>query len=140
MVAPTAPGATVNPLVPALGPTTQGGLLSNPLAAPLLYNSMLQASQPQGQANSFYGPTGLGTTQLGLMMLANQQAGGIGSGRMSGTRTDPRAREAGSSSPQDSKQRTLARPGGLASRYFNRVGPHTPYPRNYFNRRPRYFP
>jgi hypothetical protein len=119
-------------------------VFSNPLAAPLLYNSMLPATQPQNlsqaQANTLYGPTGLATTQLGLMLLANQQAsGGIGSGRISGTRPDPRAREGGSSA-QDGKQRTLARPGGLASRYFNRVGPHSSYPKNYFNRRPRYFP
>jgi hypothetical protein len=120
-------------------------VLSNPLAAPLLYNSMLQASQPQSQsqaqASGLYGPTGLATTQLGLLLLANQRAGrGIGSGRISGTRPDPRAHEAGTGAPQDAKQRTLARPGGLASRYFNRVGPHSAYPKNYFNRRPRYFP
>jgi hypothetical protein len=143
----SAPAASIlaYPIVPALGSSTQGGALSNPLMAPLLYNSMLQASQPQSQsqaqANALYGPTGLATSQLGLMLLANQQAsGGIGSGRISGTRPDPRARDAGSSAQQDAKQRTLARPGGLASRYFNRVGPHTAYPKNYFNRRPRYFP
>jgi hypothetical protein len=135
-----APATTVVPSATASGSSTQGGVFGSPLAAPLLYNSMLQASQPQSQANGFYGPTGLGTTQLGLMLLANQRAGGLGSGRISGTRTDPRPREATSTSADDSKRRTPARPGGLASRYFNRVGPHSPYPKNYFNRRTRFFP
>jgi hypothetical protein len=136
-----APSATVNPIAPAIGSATQGGVFSNPLTAPFLYNSMLPASQQQSQANALYWPTGLGTAQLGLMLLANQQqAGGLGSGRISGTRTDQRTREAASNSTEDSKRRSLARPGGLASRYFNRVGAHTPYPKNYFNRRPHYFP
>jgi hypothetical protein len=142
---PIAASVLVNPFATGVGSSTQGGVFSNPLAASLMYNSMLPASQTQNlnqaQANTLYGPTGLATTQLGLLMLANQQAsGGIGSGRISGTRPDPRAREAGSNAPQDAKQRTLARPGGLASRYFNRVGPRSAYPKNYFNRRPRYFP
>jgi hypothetical protein len=143
MSSPMAASVLANPTGPAIGSFAQGGVFSNPLAAPLLYNSMLPASQPQSQAqaNALYGPTGLATTQLGLMLLANQQArGGIGSGRISGTRPDPGAREAGSNAREDAKPRTLARPGGLASRYFNRVGPHSPYPKNYFNRRPRYFP
>jgi hypothetical protein len=145
MASPTAPSILANPTASMNGSFTQGSMLSNPVTGPLLYNSLLQSSQPQtqsqAQANALYGPTGLATTQLGLMLLANQQAsGGIGSGRISGVRPDPRAREAGSGASQDAKQRTLARPGGLASRYFNRVGPQSSYPKNYFNRRPRYFP
>jgi hypothetical protein len=135
-----APIGTVNPTAPAIGSATQGGVFGNPLTAPFLYNSVLQASQPQSQANALYGPTGLGTTQLGLMLLASQQAGGLGSGRISGTRTDQRPGGVAANSPEGLKRRSLARPGGLASRYFNRVGAHTPYPKNYFNRQPRYFP
>src|SRR5579885_1771618 len=63
MVAPTGP---LNPAAAATGTSAQGGLFSNPLAAPLLYNSMLPGPQTQAQANAYYGPTGLGTTQLGL--------------------------------------------------------------------------
>src|SRR5262249_41620461 len=52
-----APSATVNPIAPAIGSATQGGVFSNPLTAPFLYNSMLPASQPQSPANALYGPT-----------------------------------------------------------------------------------
>lgn len=142
MSSATAPIVMTDPTGSSNGHSASGGVLGDPLTAPLLYNSLLQASRPQGPgpANALYGPTGLATTQLGLLLLANRKAGGIGSGRISGTRPDPRGSGGDPGAARDTKQRTLARPGGLASRYFNRVGPHAPYPRNYFNRRPRYFP
>src|SRR5690348_12865874 len=84
---PVASSVLTNPAATGVGSATQGGVFSNPMTAPLLYGSMLQMSQPQSQtqaqANALYGPTGLATTQLGLLLLANQQArGGIGSGRI----------------------------------------------------------
>jgi hypothetical protein len=120
-----------------------GGLLGNPVTAPLLMNSVLPNSQlSPAQANMYYGPAGLGTTQLGLFLLANQQQnGGIGSGRISGTRANPRPTETTSAGTSlGSKQRPASRPGGLAARYFSRPAARSAYPQRYFNRQTRYFP
>jgi hypothetical protein len=145
-------GATSDPTASAGGTSTQGGIFNNPLAAPILYNSMLGASMPQGQSNASSGATNNGAinngainpglTQLGMMMmLANQQNGGIGPGRLSGTRGAPRQRDSAGTQPAgNAKLRSSDRPGGLASRYFNRTGGHSAYPRSFFNRRPSYFP
>jgi hypothetical protein len=104
----------------------------------MLPNSQLSPAQ----ANMYYGPTGMGTTQLGLMLLANQQQnGGIGSGRISGTRANPRPTETTSAGTSlGSKQRPASRPGGLAARYFSRPAVRSAYPQRYFNRQTRYFP
>jgi hypothetical protein len=150
---------------PMADPTATGSgsssqsIFNNPLAAPLIYNSMLQASMPYGGTTTTTTTTGTSSTgtstttttartgmgmgmgptmQLGmLMMLANQQNGGVGTGQMSGTRPTPRQ---SSASATDPKQRASNRPGGLAARYFNRTTPRTTYPKSYFNRKPRYFP
>jgi hypothetical protein len=92
-------------------------------------------------------PMGLSPAQLGLLMLSTQQPLGIGSGRLSGARggpspgSDPRA-ERGPATARHAgdRARTQAQPGGLASRYFNRSSPRSPYPQNYFQRQNRYFP
>jgi hypothetical protein len=134
------------------------------MATPFLYNSMIQMSMPPGQmglagqtgatgqtgttsqtgttgqAGMFFGPTGMGATSLGLLLLANQQQqGGIGSGRLSGVRGDARPQPA-AGAPATSKQRASARPGGLAARYFNRPTSRAAYPARYFARQTRYFP
>ena len=64
--------------------------------------------------------------QLGLLMLATQNNGGVGSGQMSGRAEFRHAERA----TADARRRppnagSAARPGGLASRYFNRTGAHT---------------
>lgn len=143
----------------------QGNLFNNPMVAPILYNSMLQAGAPgglmgatgttattgttttgttaaTGASRMLYGPTGMNTMGLGMLLLANQQQnGGIGSGQMSGTRANPRQQATASSATgAGPKPRTAARPGGLASRYFNRPTSHPTYPQRYFNRQTRYFP
>jgi hypothetical protein len=143
MVSPTLPNAGGSVTGSPLSTASPGGVYTSPLATPFVYNNMLQASQAQqGQASLYYGPNGLATTQLGLLLLANQQQnGGIGSGRISGTRGDSRARDATAArTPATSSQRAPARPGGLASRYFNRAAGHTAYPQQYFHRQSRYFP
>jgi hypothetical protein len=141
-ISSVAPIGTLTPGASAMGSSAQGSLLSNPLAAPLLYNGLMPVPQNQAQANLYYGPTGLATTQMGLMLLANQTAnGGIGSGRISGTRTDPRAaKQPTPGASADPRRRASGQPGGLAARYFNRTAKPSAYPQNYYNRRPRYFP
>jgi hypothetical protein len=136
--------------------------MSSPFALPFMYQSMLQATSPYSslsgaattatttsttataaataRANAA-APYAFGASpaQLGLLMLATQNNGGVGSGQMSGARTAPQ-KTATARTPATSRRRTPSRPGGLASRYFNRATAHSPYPQSYFNRQSRYFP
>jgi hypothetical protein len=166
LFSPAVPSVMADPTAPAAGSPAQGGLMSSPFAAPFLYSSMLQATQPlsalgsTASGSTTSGSTtsgsttsgstgarwdrglGVGPGQIGLLMLATQQnPGAVGSGQLSGSRpglTQRNAQNAGT--PATAKRRSVARPGGLAARYFNRVGGHTPYPQSYFNRQSRYFP
>ena len=85
---PTVPNTAGDPTATS-GSASAGGIFSSPLAAPMLYSSMMGASMPQNQASAAAG-TGVGSPNLSaaqygmLMMMANQQNGGIGSGRLSG--------------------------------------------------------
>lgn len=149
--------------------TTQANIFNNPLAAPLLYSTMvnpsgsiLGASTAPAQSSTGAGSgtstgtgaaaatgadpssamPGPGTTQLATMMvLANQQNGLFGTGRMGGTslarRPQPRA---GVATDPASPTRGANRPGGRAARYFNRTAVRPATPRAYFNRRPTSFP
>lgn len=151
-LSPAVPPTTADPTGMASGAAGPGGLFNNPLAAPLLYNSMIASQYPQSQATSAASAAAvsnaatanMAATQLGMMMLlANSQNGGFGSGRMSGTRSDPRqptSLGAPSAPTSTSKPRGANQPGGKAARYFSRTSVRTSYPRNYFNRRPTYFP
>ena len=140
----TAIGAMPGIMAPTAGGTSpQAGILGSPMAAPLLYSNMVGASMSQGQSTTTQMNPGASSTQLGLMYyLANQQGGGVGSGRISGTRTAPQQRTAPSEAPSSSnaKTRNSDRPGGLASRYFSRTNVRATRPKTYFNRRPGYFP
>jgi hypothetical protein len=145
---PAVPPTTVDPTGLSGGLASPGSIFNNPLAAPLLYNSMIASQYPQSQATSAASASAasnaatanMAATQLGMMMLlANSQNGGFGSGRMSGTRSDPR-QPTSLGAPSTSKPRGANQPGGKAARYFNRSSVRTSYPRNYFNRRPTYFP
>ncbi len=137
--------------VPQAGGLANPGIFSNPITGPMLYNSMMGGSFLQGPAASSSGSASsassaaaanLGATQLGMMlMMGNQQSGGIGTGRISGTRGYSRQRTSASTSAgSNSRSRNTDRPGGLASRFFNRSAGHPAYPQGYFNRRPNYFP
>jgi hypothetical protein len=158
------PNIMSDPNATATGSSAQGGITSSPFYAPFVYSSMLQAAQPYGMFNATTSSSSLATSatsaststststtgrygmgigmnpsQLGLLMLATQNTRGVGSGRLSGARPGPQSPTAASSAAT-AKRRSAARPGGLAARYFNRVGSHTPYPQKYYNRQSRYFP
>jgi hypothetical protein len=146
--APSQGSAASDPGTAPPGTTSVFNPFANPYAAPLLYSSMLpdQQSQTQGAASQLLNQGSMTPAQMSLLMLATQQPMGIGSGRLSGTRSGPGANpRPGRSEPAaqrwTSRQRgTSAPPGGLAARYFNRNSPHSPYPQNYYNRQARYFP
>lgn len=123
--------------------SSTGGVFNTPLAAPLLYGAMMQGPvAPQAQASLYNSPNGLGSTQLGLLMLATmQQTGGVGSGQLNGARGGIRPTAAtGAVNPQNAKQRAANRPGGLAARYFNRTAARTAIPARYYKRQSRYYP
>ena len=126
------------------GTAPQSGVFGSPMAAPLLYSSMVGTSMSQGQSTTTQTNPGAAATQMGMMYyLANQQnGGGVGSGRLSGGRTAAQQRTAPSETQpsSNSKTRSSDRPGGLASRYFHRANVRPTNPRTYFNRRPGYFP
>ena len=148
LFAPTVPNTMGDPTATA-GAAAAGGIFNSPMAAPMLYSSMLGASlypnPSQNQSGTSTNPgapnPNLAATQLGMMMLlANQQNGGIGSGRLSGTRGDPRQQGSSDIAKSTSKSRVLTRPGGVASKYFNRTNVRRSNPRSYFDRRPSNFP
>ncbi len=153
LFSPTVPSVMSSPYTSATGSSSQGGLMSSPFAAPFMYSSMLQATQPLSMSSSSTTGTTTGTTtgagrglgmntaNLGLLMLMTQQnPGGVGSGQYNGLGGSSSVQATAARTPATAKRRTAARPGGLAARYFNRVNPHTTYPQTYFNRQSRYFP
>jgi hypothetical protein len=129
-------------------PAAQSNVFSNPYNAPFLYNSMLPGLQGQGQTQTGLSTNSLGMagTQMGMLMLATQRPMGIGSGQLSGTGSggggDSRKSRAKTTATQQAsgRSRTALQPGGLAARYFNRTGPRSAYPQNYYGRQSRYFP
>jgi hypothetical protein len=140
MLYATNPSASLSPTdAAALGMSTQNnrgmgmnGLYLNPIAAQSLFGT--------GSASS--------SNQIAAMMLANQMGGatGIGSGQLSGVR--PGAGQAkGLAKQSAAKSRgTMATPGGLAGRYFNRTSSvNRPVnvsriPQNYYTRQNGYYP
>ncbi|MHB1561568.1 MAG: hypothetical protein ACYC61_29315 [Isosphaeraceae bacterium] len=148
LFSPTVPSATGDPAAGTMTPST--GLMSSPFATPFLYSSMMQATAPVGAAGSTslgsqMNAFGVGTNQLGMMMLATQGTGRSASGIPNAVR--PAARQASSTADEMAgrptpalMRRSVSRPGGLASRYFNRRTARPSYPQGYFNRQTRYFP
>ena len=67
------------------------------------------------------GMMGMSTGQLGLLMLATQNNGGVGSGQMSGAQCRHAERVDRPRRPRPRNAARAARPGGLAARYFNRT-------------------
>ncbi len=140
MLYATNPTASLSPTdAAALGMSTQNnrgmgmsGLFLNPIAAQSLFGS--------GSASS--------ANQIAAMMLANQMGAttGIGSGQLSGVRPGA-AQLKGLAKQQAAKPRgTMATPGGLAGRYFNRTTSVTRpvnvsrIPQSYYTRQNRYYP
>lgn len=139
MLYATNPTASLSPTdAAALGMSTQNnrgmglnGLFLNPIAAQSLFGN--------GSSSS--------SNQIAAMMLANQMgATGIGSGQLSGVRPGV-AQSKGQTKQQATKPRaTMATPGGLAARYFNRTtAVNRPanvsrVPQSYYTRQNRYYP
>jgi hypothetical protein len=122
---------------------------NNPYAAPMLYGSMLSMYPPAGAmpgqsaaATTPAGALGMTPSQMGWMMLAAQsQMLGLGSGRLSGVRAGQNGPAGGRGPlPSNLKSGGSSTPGGLAARYFNRTTRATPNQQSYFNRQPQYFP
>ncbi len=116
---------------PAGGPASPAGnMFANSYANPFLNPYAAALSQQ---------PMDTGTMAL-YFLAARQAGGGIGTGKLSGTRPGPAAagREiASTDAPRPSGPNV---PGALASRYFNRTTPVYQGTKRYYNRQPRSFP
>lgn len=104
------------------------GLYSNPYASPAI-NPFLNPYA------ALYAPA-TGTNAAFFLLAANQSAGGIGSGLMSGTRSRPGA---AISPPKPANRRVSDIPGGSAARYFNRTVKSTGVPQGHYNRYGNYY-
>ncbi len=145
------------------GTPIQGNIFANPFAAPFFYGSMMPGGSSLGTTTSTStlsstststttsgmsstttssargGPGGLGSMQMGMMMMATQNPNGVGSGVMSGVRPARTQGQAKATAPS-TRARTISGPAGLAGRYFNRKSPRSTIPQSYYNRQTRYFP
>ncbi|WP_406700997.1 hypothetical protein V5E97_19615 [Singulisphaera sp. Ch08] len=72
------------------------------------------------------------------LFAAQQQTGGIGSGRLSGSRPDPRPAKSVAPPPVADDRRMTDRPGASASQFFNRGYQPAVGAGRYFNRASRY--
>jgi hypothetical protein len=140
MLYATNPTASLSPTdAAALGMSTQNnrgmgmsGLFLNPIAAQSLFGS--------GSASS--------GNQIAAMMLANQMGAttGIGSGQLSGVRPGAGQLKGLAKQAATKPRGTMATPGGLAGRYFNRTTSVTRpvnasrIPQSYYTRQSRYYP
>jgi hypothetical protein len=111
------------------GVNGMNGVFMNPMAAPYLLGYPMSS------------------TQIGGMMMMNQMnGGGIGSGQMSGVRPGPGQSKAKTKPVAAKTAGTMATPGGLASRYFNRTtSTNKPVnvsriPQSFYARQNRYYP
>lgn len=155
LFSPSVPSVTSDPTATVTGSgSTATGMMSSPFAAPFLYSSMMQATMPYSASTSSTSSSASSTAtrsmgmgmmnpaQLGLLMMATQNTGGVGSGQMS--RTAPRSPSSSlatnAQTAAKARHQIANRPGGLAARYYNRAGTRTGYPQSYFNRQSRYFP
>ncbi len=119
-----------------MGGNTMGNPFMNPMAAPFLYGSML-ATSPQQTG-------GFTPQQTGMLMLAAQaQMLGFGSGQLSGVR--PGGIAAGGARARQMQnvagaRGTTRQPGGLAARYFNRTSKRPRIPQGFYNRPNQHYP
>jgi hypothetical protein len=139
MLSATNPTASLSPTdAAALGVSNQNNagmgmsaLYLNPIAAQSLFGT--------GAASS--------SNQMAAMMLANQMGnGGIGSGQLSGVRPGIGQLNGAIKQTAAKSRGTMATPGGLAGRYFNRTtSVKRPVnvrriPQSYYTRQNRYYP
>jgi hypothetical protein len=124
-VVPRMAAAQAMPTGPTSPSTSTNPYLNNPYMNPFL-NPALMGTNPQTNAQG-----------MAMYMLSmNQAAGGIGSGRISGTRPEASAPATGAT--HDSRRVTDI-PGARAARYFNRtaISAASPAPTRYYNRQER---
>ena len=120
------PGNRPNANVPAMGPSTQ------PLAVSLYANPYMN---PWMNPMAIQGQGGMNRADMGWYLYASQQvAGGIGTGRISGTRPDPRAAGMVKPSREVGMPAASRVPGGNAASYFQRGGRATAAPSRFYNR------
>jgi hypothetical protein len=118
-----------------MGGNANGNPFMNPMAAPFLYGSMLATTPSQ---------TGITPQQTGMLMLAAQaQMLGLGSGQASGVR--PGGMGAGGVRARQMQnvagaRGTTRQPGGLAARYFNRTSKRPRIPQGFYNRPNQHYP
>jgi hypothetical protein len=122
--------------------TQSGNIFNNPWASPFLFSGMTAMQQGGTGTTTGGGMGGMVTGQLGLMMMANQQMGGIGSGQLSGVRPGAgglsRSR---TGKPVDPKtRRNVSQPAGLAAHYFSRTTITNPKSQVYYNRPSSHYP
>jgi len=110
-----------------LGSAPYAGMYANPYANPYtnpFLNPYMTQQPIQGNAALY-------------LFAAQQQTGGIGSGRLSGSRPAPHAVQPVAPDPSDDR-RITDRPGAGAAGYFNRGAQPRVSPNQYFNRASRY--
>ena len=152
LFSPTVPNVMSDPTAAAIGSSTQSNIMSSPFAAPFIYSSMMQAAQPLAMygrrrldrvdhqldddhldptAAGRYGMMGMSTGQLGLLMLATQNNGGVGSGQMSGAR--PGTQNAATATHGRDRPSAALPPGRAGWRPVTSTAtrPRTPYPQSY---------
>ncbi|MGP0067783.1 MAG: hypothetical protein ACLQGP_29835 [Isosphaeraceae bacterium] len=139
------------------GTPVQGNIFANPYAAPFFYGSLMPGGMGLGAAStsttttagSTSTPTtastsqrgmGLGAMQMGMMMMATQNPNGVGSGVLSGVRSNRTQGRAKATTQPVARTHFTSGPAGLAGHYFNRGGPRSSIPQSYYNRQTRYFP
>lgn len=124
----TAPAQALSPGADRpIGSAPYAGMYANPYANPYtnpFLNPYMTQQPVQGNAALY-------------LFAAQQQTGGIGSGRLSGSRPAPRAAQPPPLDPED-ERRITDRPGAGASGYFNRAAQPPAAAGRYFNRANRY--
>ena len=110
------------------GSAPYAGMYANPYANPYtnpFLNPYMTQQPIQGNAALY-------------LFAAQQQTGGIGSGRLSGARPDPRAAKPAAPQPVADNRRATDRPGAGASQFFDRSYQPAVGAGRYFNRASRY--
>jgi hypothetical protein len=116
-----------------MGGNTMGNPFMNPMAAPFLYGSMAAGTSQQ--------TGGITPQQTGMLMLAAQaQMLGLGSGQASGVRPGAGGVRARQMQNVAGARGTTRQPGGLAARYFNRTSKRPRIPQGFYNRPNQHYP
>ncbi len=116
-----------------MGGNSMGNPFMSPMAAPFLYSSMAAGTSTQ--------TGGITPQQTGMLMLAAQaQMLGLGSGQASGVRPGAGGVRARQMQNVAGARGTTRQPGGLAARYFNRTSKRPRIPQGFYNRPNQHYP